>query len=885
MFNKTVQVFVGILLLILVAGDRSRLAGQDAGQPALFDESTGAWLVELDTPVETFRARAKDSGIVFTERFVYRKLWNGVSVRTSAEDASRLTRLRGVKAVFPVLNIEHAPIDEASPELLHALAMTGADIAQSELGLTGQGVRVAVIDTGVDYHHPDLGGGFGQGFRVAAGYDFVGDRYNSSGSGGALIMHPDNDPDDCNGHGTHVAGIVGASGDPETGGVRGVAPGVTFGAYRVFGCDGTTTTDIMIAAMERALADGADVVNMSIGAAFQTWPQYPTAVAADALVDAGVVVVTSIGNSGASGLYSASAPGVGRKVIGVASFDNTHTELPYFEVSPGGAYGYSQAAGAPNAPTTGNAPLALTTPPTIPPTLPGADACNTAAGANPLPAGSFTGKIALIRRGTCSFYEKSRNAQLAGAVAVVLYNNALGLLSPTVAPPSATAPAVEIPVVAIQAAEGVTLGNQIGAGTATLAWTDKTADFVNSLGGRTSSFSSYGLSAELGIKPNIGAPGGAIKSTFPLEVRKYATLSGTSMASPHVAGAVALYLQQHPDATPASVKIALQNSADPVQFSTVTNRDSAHRQGGGMIDIDDAITATTRVTPSELSVGEATSATPKTFTLTITNDSNTTVAYTLTHTPALTTFGSTFAPTTSTSALTFASVGFSAANVTVAAGGFATVDVTITPPGNTGGLALLDRSIYGGSVVITGGGRTSRVPYAGFTGDYQSIQVLARGGCSLVQFPAVFKRGGETECVAATATAAAVKLDGAFTVQSAGATFNLEDSNDRPVVLFHLAHQSRRLEIQAVDVATDQAYLVGFVDYLPRNASAGVGGYARFTWDGKQLFTNPAGKVHRKALPDGAYKLRLIVTKALAEQGNAAHLETWTSPQINIVRH
>jgi minor extracellular serine protease Vpr len=481
MSNHAVRLFVGTLIVMSLGGDGNRLAGQGRGGPALLDEPTGSWFVELETSVDTFRGRAKESGITFSERFVYRRLWNGLAVSTSAGDASRLARLRGVKAVFPVLDVEHGPLDSASPELLHALAMTGADRAQSELGLTGSGIRVGVIDTGIDYHHPDLGGSFGSGSRVATGFDFVGDRFDSSGSGGALIPHPDKDPDDCNGHGTHVAGIIGASGDPEAGGVRGVAPEVTFGAYRVFGCEGTTDSAIMIAAMERALDDGMDVVNMSIGAAFQTWPQYPTAVAADALVAAGVVVVTSIGNSGASGIYSASAPGVGRNVIGVASFDNTHVELPYFEVSPGdGQFGYLQATGAPAAPTTGTAPLARTSASTTTAT----DACNDAAGVSPLPANSLAGKIALIRRGTCSFYEKSRNAQAAGALAVVLYNNAAGLISPTVAPPAQTAPAVTIPVVAIQAAEGETLSNQIGGGAATLTWTDQVADFVNSLGGR-----------------------------------------------------------------------------------------------------------------------------------------------------------------------------------------------------------------------------------------------------------------------------------------------------------------------------------------------------------------------------------------------------------------
>src|SRR5262249_7206316 len=154
-------------------------------------------------------------------------------------------------------------------DLVTAIKMTGADVAQNELGLTGRGVRVAVMDTGVDFDHPDLGGCFGPGCRVDKGFDLVGDAFNANDPN--PIIKPDPIPDDCNGHGTHVAGIIGANG-----GIKGVAPGVTFHAYRVFGCEGATTSDIMLAAMELVHEDGADVLNMSIGAARQ-WPQYPTA--------------------------------------------------------------------------------------------------------------------------------------------------------------------------------------------------------------------------------------------------------------------------------------------------------------------------------------------------------------------------------------------------------------------------------------------------------------------------------------------------------------------------------------------------------------------------------------------------------------------------------
>src|SRR5262249_8332249 len=123
-----------------------------------------------------------------------------------------------------------------TPDLYTAITMTGADVAHAN-GWTGTGIKVAIIDTGIDYNHPDLGGCFGPGCRVTGGYDFVGDAY----TGGTSNIHPDPDPMDCAGHGTHVAGIVGANGV-----VIGVAPDVTFRAYRVFGCSGTTTDDVIL---------------------------------------------------------------------------------------------------------------------------------------------------------------------------------------------------------------------------------------------------------------------------------------------------------------------------------------------------------------------------------------------------------------------------------------------------------------------------------------------------------------------------------------------------------------------------------------------------------------------------------------------------------------
>ena len=854
--------------------------GTVAGQGLLQDDATELWLVELETSANVFRARAAAANIDYTERFAFNRLWNGMSIAATDGEAQRVRRLAGVKAVFPVLTLRVDPIEEDTlqPEMKTALAMTGAANAQAgPNGATGAGIKLGIIDTGIDYDHPDLGGGFGPGFRVARGYDFVGDRYDAGISGGRYqIPHPDGDPDDCNGHGTHVAGIAGASGNPDTGGVLGVAPGVTFGAYRVFGCDGSTSSDIMIAAMERADADGMDVVNMSIGAAFLNWPQYPTAAAADALVAKGVVVVASIGNSGGNGVYSASAPGVGRNVIGVASYENSHLDMPYFETNDGTKFGYTLASGGGAVPTAGTAPIVRTGTPSS-----AADACSTGNPPVPPALGDLTGKIALIRRGTCGFHMKALNAQNAGAIGVVLYNNAFGLLTPNVAPPTANDPEVTIPVVMLTDTAGVALNNKIADGPTTLEWTDDSDHFPNPLGGRAAGSSSYGLDAELQLKPNLGAPGARIRSTFPLEIQPYANLSGTSMASPHVAGAVALYLQKHPEATPAQVKAALQNSADPQLFAAATSPtptaflDAVHKQGAGMLDIDDAIEATTSITPSEISVGEGNVS--KSFDLTITNDGEEDVEYSITHQSALASRG-TFAVSLFNTPATISAP----TPVIVPAGESVTFTVTITPPTTT------DLRVYGGYIGITGD-RTYRVPYAGLAGDYQAIQVLAPGGCAAVPFPAIFREGGETICVAAAPPAAAVTLDVAFTPQAAGATFNVNERADRPWILYHRAHQSRRLEIHAINQTTLQSYAVSSQEFLTRNAANGTtaatGSFSGFRWDGKYVApATKGGVVTRSEAPVGSYKLQITVTKANERGDTSVRTEIWLSPTIHIVR-
>jgi minor extracellular serine protease Vpr len=824
----------------------------------MIDETPQLWFVELkskptvegtsksvlDKEKTTFRSEARRAGVVYQERYAFSTLWNGLSIQLKPGEVAKLSRIPSIKAIYPVATFAIPENQQITPELATAITMTGADIAQTEMGLTGKGVRVAVMDTGVDYDHPDLGGCFGPGCRVYTGWDFVGDAFNADPTSPAYnpIPAPDPDPDDCNGHGTHVAGIVGANGS-----VMGVAPDVSFGAYRVFGCAGSTTADIMMAAMEMALKDKMHILNMSIGSAFQ-WPQYPTAVAASRLVDKGMVVVASIGNSGTSGVYAAGAPGLGEKVIGVASFDNSHVSLAAFSISPDDQLiGYGTAAAAPLPPTSGSLPMART-----------GTTTTTDDGCAPI-AADMTGYAVLIRRGTCPFHTKALNAQNAGAAAVILYNNAPGRFSPTVA----GTPAITIPVVAISDTEGALIDGRLAVDPVTMTWTDELLVSVNPTGGLISSFSSYGLSPDLALKPDIGAPGGLIYSTYPLEQGAYATISGTSMSSPHVAGGVALLLQAQPKLKAGDVRDILQNSADPKNWwgnPALGFLDNVHRQGAGMLDIPGAIMATTKITPAKLSLGESEHG-PHTAKLTLSNSTKKPVTYTLSHVPALSTGGSTFTPGFFTG---FASVSFSAPSVTVKAGGKATVTVTITA-----NPALADKSQYGGYLVFMpeGGGDPLRVPYAGFKGDYQSIQVLTSGGFG---FPAL---GWSPNGVN-------------FGFAAEGDVFSLV-GYDIPYILVHMDHHASLLQMRILNAHTGQPVHPVFdkfvdLEYLPRNSTST--GFFAFGWDGTRIHNASKSNDLYKLVPDGDYVVELLVLKALGDAKNPAHWESWTSPMFTIAR-
>lgn len=176
-------------------------------------------------------------------------------------------------------------------------------------GYMGKGVVIAFVDTGVDYMHPALGGGYGPGFKIEGGYDLAGNNYVAGGD-----TSPDDDPMDCLGHGTHTAGI--AAGLDSW--IPGVAPNATLREYKVFGCEDGTLEDLIVAAFLRAYEEGADIISASLGSD-AGFPDTAMAEVASSVSAEGVFVAIAVGNRGAYGSFFTSSGGNGRGSIAVGS--------------------------------------------------------------------------------------------------------------------------------------------------------------------------------------------------------------------------------------------------------------------------------------------------------------------------------------------------------------------------------------------------------------------------------------------------------------------------------------------------------------------------------------------------------------------------------------
>ncbi|KAG0216902.1 hypothetical protein B0O80DRAFT_499051 [Mortierella sp. GBAus27b] len=544
-----------------------------------------------------------------------------------SEGLEDVAALSGVIGIYPVRTRKRpkalplGALKFTSPSLYSAHAMTGVAMVHKKLGLTGKGIKVGIIDTGIDYTHPALGGCFGKGCTVAFGYDFVGDDYDH-GSPDKDTPRPDSDPMDCSGHGTHVAGIVAARNvGPHALGAQeflGVAPDVTLGAYRVFGCEGEVGDDVLLAALKASYRDGMDVVNLSLGGP-SGWPEEPFAIACSAYIAKGLHIAVANGNDGEEGLFENGAPATAIGAVAVGSVDNSHflgiaADLAWETADYHGKFSHGDGDGTAPTPGTGEKNvvgrigMAMAVDDKDVPVVSFKSGLNYVLHVptgNPLGCTTFNPSslkdlevprsniVVLVRRGGCAFTDKAGfvvEAKLGGMLVfdTVPEQRPLGMTI-TKWNVSAAGLSFEDATLILDALNDKAIVQDSQGNDRRLVAQFSSTEQVLKLasGGKVSDFSSWGPDARLRYKPDIVTPGGMIYSTFPLAKGGFSTLQGTSMASPYMAGILALYLSRHGKTNPLKILNIMQSTATPtIKSGSATGLTPVFQQGAGLVSME-----------------------------------------------------------------------------------------------------------------------------------------------------------------------------------------------------------------------------------------------------------------------------------------------------------
>ncbi len=537
------------------------------------------------------------------------RLANALLVLAPDGAVSALASLRGVRAV------ERVPIVKAHRS--RATPRVGAPLAWSgPRGVTGAGVTLAVIDTGIDYTHADFGGpGTSIAFdsndsaivepgtfptaRVVGGFDFAGNAYEADVPERDEPA-PDADPLDCGGHGTHVAGIAAGGGVQSNGssfagpydgvdlerGFRstpGVAPDAQLYAYKVFGCGGAT--GLLFSALERSadpdedgdFSDRIDVINGSLGSEYGVLSDVEGEMIRR-LTDLGTLFVAAAGNDGSGGwpFFAVGSPAAYPEVLSVAATLNAPREFFAFDIdtpaSIAGTVPYSE--GDFSTPLFAAGPITETVVATEP-----LRACDPITNTD-----EVSGRIALVERGECAFVDKFRSAEAAGARAIIITDHQ-----------ESDAPAgmngsgfVALPGVLVRKRDGDRMRESLAEG---VVVTLTTKVFERTQGpDYVAEFSSRGPTAGSLAKPEVSAPGSPILSANVGSGTGQQIQQGTSQASPSVAGAAALLVEARPILGPLGIKAVLVNTAEPV-VGLGGDRFPVSLAGGGRIQVDRAVNA------------------------------------------------------------------------------------------------------------------------------------------------------------------------------------------------------------------------------------------------------------------------------------------------------
>ncbi|MGY5150952.1 MAG: S8 family serine peptidase [Candidatus Nitrosopumilus sp. bin_6a] len=443
--------------------------------------------------------------------------------------------------------------NESELYLDRSVPYIGTDIPRME-GIEGKGVKIAVIDTGVDFNHPDLFG-WGPDGKVIGGYNFI----------------QENEPPlDTNGHGTHVAGVIAADGEKS-----GVAPKAKILAYKVSEDGEGVSSDLIIRAIQKAIEDEADIINISLGVN-RTNAKIDRVV--NEALEKEIFVVTAAGNDG-PGLETIGSPGrnFGSVTVGATYNNLTSSLVATLEVDE----------------------KSFTVIPMVGSTKLEEPIISKIVTAGYGKISDFENldvkdAIVIVERGSdvegemLYFSIKEKNAANAGAKALIVYNNIpgifLGELIHEFIEPGYTP---QIPVVSIDREEGLEIKESITDESRGILQLFYNPDFVTH-------FSSRGPVSPFYIKPEIVAPGAYINTTQ--NNAGYNFTSGTSYAAPHVSGAAALLLEKNPELHHHEIKSLLLTTAMPVS-DAYEQQFSIHEAGAGRLDIANAFKAKLIIEP------------------------------------------------------------------------------------------------------------------------------------------------------------------------------------------------------------------------------------------------------------------------------------------------
>lgn len=557
---------------------------------------------------EQVEAKIAEAAPEASVRYSYSLLLNGIALECAYGHIAELEALPGVKAVHLVQTYE-LPTE---PKVTSGGGMIGAPTAWN-LGMDGSGMVVAVLDTGLDTDHAAfavdpktpavvrgdideiLSADTLQAQRLVR--DLSSSSVYLSGKVPYVFDYADHDTDvnhhGGSDHGTHVAGIVAAN--PADGSVTGVAPQAQLMILKVFP-DGSTgaNSDDILAALEDCVTLGVDVVNLSLGSpAGFTYRSdlLSTMEVYDRLAKAGIIVAAAAGNEYSAAyknlwgtdLSLTSNPDYGivgspssySQTLSVASADNVTVRSAYFEAA-GRKITFTDTATTNNPEggfirVLGGKTLDYVV---VPGSGEEADYANL----------NVKGKVVLVSRGVTTFAEKHEMAHAKGAAACIVYNTEAGMINMSI-------DSFPIPAIFISQADGQAMVAAAKDGVGTLTVSESTYDAPSETGGQPSSFSSWGSTSQLEITPDIMAPGGNIYSSR--DNNSYGLMSGTSMATPHLAGASALMLEYlrtagiEGDAMTLAYALMMSTAVPAKGSNGVTA--SPRKQGAGLVNLASAM--------------------------------------------------------------------------------------------------------------------------------------------------------------------------------------------------------------------------------------------------------------------------------------------------------